>query len=97
MNVFLVESNLPELTPEFLQLMPRHRRAVDRLFAEGKLLMYAVDENRARWWCSVKAEDEEGAMQILEEMPLLKFLNPIVHSLMFYNGSEQILPGISLN
>lgn len=97
MNVFLVESELPELTPEFLQMMPRHRRAVDRLFTEGKLLMYAVDEERTKWWCTIKAEDEFAALEVLGEMPLLKFLKPVIHGLMFYNGSEQVMPGISLN
>lgn len=97
MAVFLIESELPELSHEFLQALPRHRRAVDRLFAEGKLLMYAVSEDRSKWWCSIQAEDEFGALEILGEMPLVKFLNPKINHLMFYNGSEQVMPGISLN
>lgn len=97
MAVFFVESKLPELSPEFLQALPRHRRAVDRLFSEGKLLMYCVNEDRTRWWCTVKADDEFGVLEILGEMPIVKFLKPEVHGLMFYNGLEQVLPGISLN
>jgi hypothetical protein len=97
MAVFLIESQLPDLTPEFLQLLPKHRRAVDRLFSEGKLLMYAVNEDRTRWWCSINASDEFAALEVLGEMPLVKFLNPKIHNLMFYNGSEQVMPSISLN
>jgi len=97
MNVFFVESDLPDLNAEFLQLLPRHRKAVDRLFNEGKLLMYAVNDDRTKWWCTVKADDEFQAMEILGEMPLIKFLKPTIHNLMLYNGSEQLMPGISLN
>jgi muconolactone delta-isomerase len=97
MSVFLVESEIPQITEEFLNLLPRHRQVVNRLFAEGKLLMYAVNEERSRWWCSVKAEDEFQVMDILSEMPLIRFLDPQISPLMFYNGTEQLLPGISLN
>ena len=97
MSVFLVESEIPQITEEFMNLLPRHRQVVNRLFAEGKLLMYAVNEERNRWWCSVKAEDEFQVMDILSEMPLIRFLDPQISPLMFYNGTEQLLPGISLN
>lgn len=93
----MVESELPELSPEFLQLLPQHRRIVDLLFSEGKLLMYAVDEERKKWWCSVKADNEYDAWEILGRMPLIKLLKPTIFSLMFYNGQEQVMPGISLN
>jgi muconolactone delta-isomerase len=97
MSVFLVESELPSITQEFMSLLPQHREVVNRLFAEGKLLMYAVNEGRTKWWCSVKAEDEFEVMDVLSQMPLIRFLNPQISSLMSYNGTEQLLPGISLN
>ena len=97
MTVFLVESDLPEMTPEFIAMIPAHRQVVNRLFAEGHLLMYAVSEERDKWWCTVKAETEMEVMDILSEMPLLKYLNPVIHPLMFFNGAEQMLPAIYLN
>ncbi|MBS3913757.1 MAG: hypothetical protein KG003_04615 [Bacteroidetes bacterium] len=97
MSVYLVESELPDITEEFMLLLPKHREVVNKLFADGKLLMYAVDEDRSKWWCSVKADDEFEVMDILSKMPLIRFLDPQIHGLMFYNGSEQLLPVISLN
>lgn len=97
MSVYLVESEIPEISEEFMRLLPRHREVVNQLFTQGKLLMYAVNEDRTRWWCSVQARDEFEVMEILGKMPLMRFLDPQINGLMFYNGSEQLLPGISLN
>lgn len=97
MDVYLVESELPELTPDFIQMLPRHRRALDRLLAEGKILLYAVHEDKKKLWCTIRAEDEFQAMEILGELPIVRFLKPVIYGLMIYNGSERVLPGISLN
>ncbi|MBL7812272.1 MAG: hypothetical protein JNL57_08635 [Bacteroidetes bacterium] len=97
MPVFLVESALPEFTPEFAARIPAHRAVVNRLFVKGKLLTYAVNADRTKWWCTVTAENEYEVMEILSEMPIIEFLNPEIHDLMIYNGQEQVLPPISLN
>jgi hypothetical protein len=30
-------------------------------------------------------------------MPIIEWLNPVVHGLMFYNSADQMIPPISLN
>ena len=97
MAVFIVESDIPELTPEFMQLIPEHMQVVQRLFAEEKILTYAVSEDRTRWWCHIEAEDEMEVMEILGQMPIMPFLRPKIHDLLFYNTAEIGLPKISLN
>jgi muconolactone delta-isomerase len=97
MAVFMVESTLPPLTQEFASLIPEHREVVNKLFTQGKLMMYAVSDDRAQWWCCVNAEDEFQVMEILAEMPIMPYLKPEIKDLMFYNGIEQVLPPISLN
>jgi hypothetical protein len=97
MAVFIVESDLPELTPAFMALIPAHMEVVQRLFAEEKILTYAVSEDRTRWWCHIEAETEEEVMEILGQMPIMPYLRPKIHDLLFYNTAEIGLPKISLN
>ncbi len=97
MAVFIVESDIPELTPEFMQLIPEHMQVVQRLFSEEKILTYAVSEDRTRWWCHIEAEDEMEVMEILGQMPIMPFMRPQIHGLMIYNTAEIGLPKISLN
>lgn len=97
MAVFIVESDIPELTPEFMRLIPQHMQVVQRLFSEEKILTYAVSEDRTRWWCHIEAEDEMEVMEILGQMPIMPFMRPQIHGLMIYNTAELGLPKISLN
>lgn len=97
MNVFIVESKLPAFTEEMMMLIPRHRLYVEKLFNKGVLKMYAVSEDRSKWWCAVEAESENEVMDILAKMPIIKFLKPEINSLMFFDESVRALPGYSLN
>lgn len=97
MNVFFVESKIPEMNQEMLALIPSHRRYVEELFSNGVLKMYAVSEDRTRWWCAIKASDEMEVMDILSQMPIIDFLKPEIHSLMFFDEAVSELPGYSLN
>lgn len=78
-------------------LIPSHRMVVNELFEEGKLVMYSVSADLTKWWCCISARDEYAVMEILGRMPIIEFLNPEIHDLMFYNGAEQLMPRISLN
>lgn len=95
--VYLVEAELGAFTLEMQSKIPEQRIVVNDLFRNGKLLMYAVDEMRSKWWCAINAEDEEEVFGILGRMPIRPFIDPVVHPLMFYNGADQLLPGYSLN
>jgi len=97
MEVYIVESPLPEITPEFMELIPEHREVINTLFEEGRLMVYAVSEDLSKWWCHISARDEYEVMEILGRMPIMPFLKPEVHSLMIYNGTELQMPRFSLN
>jgi hypothetical protein len=97
MAVFIVESDIPEITPAFMALISEHMLVVQRLFNEEKILTYAVSQDRTRWWCHIEAEDEMEVMEILGQMPIMPYLRPKIHDLMFYNTTEFGLPKISLN
>lgn len=97
MQVFLVESDIPEITEEMSALIPSHRKYVESLFQDGVLKMYAVSADRTRWWCAISARNEQEVMDVLAKMPIISFLKPQINDLLFFEEFYQELPGFSLN
>jgi len=97
MALFLVESEIPRMDESFARLIPKQREYVDELFQRGVMQMYAVNDGIDKWWCTIEADTESDVMLILSEMPIIEWLNPEVHGLMFYNSADQMIPPISLN
>jgi hypothetical protein len=97
MALFLVESEIAQMDERMTKLIPKQRRYVDELFQRGVLQMYAVNDEISKWWCTIEAESESEVLLILSEMPIIEWLNPVVHGLMFYNSADQMMPPISLN
>ena len=97
MPLFLVESKIAPINERMTRLIPKQRQYVDDLFERGVLHMYAVNDMVDKWWCTIEADSESDVMLVLSEMPIIKWLNPVVHGLMFYNSADQMIPPISLN
>ena len=97
MPLFLVESKISPINERMTRLIPKQRQYVDELFERGVLHMYAVNDMVDKWWCTIEADSESDVMLVLSEMPIIKWLNPVVHGLMFYNSADQMIPPISLN
>lgn len=98
MNQYLVDFDLPlELNDEFIQLIPDQRRQIDELMANGIVLSYALAVDRSKVWATVNAESAEEVQEILNSMPLIHFMEPVIYELEFYNATGNGLPAISLN
>jgi hypothetical protein len=97
MPLFLVESKIEPINERMTRLIPKQRQYVDELFERGVLHMYAVNDMVDKWWCTIEADSESDVMLVLSEMPIIEWLNPVVHGLMFYNSADQMIPPISLN
>ena len=97
MPLFLVESKISPINERMTRLIPKQRQYVDELFERGVLHMYAVNDMVDKWWCTIEADSESDVMLVLSEMPIIEWLNPVVHGLMFYNSADQMIPPISLN
>ncbi len=98
METFLVEIDLPtDWTPEYVQLIPAQRQRINELMAVGRISMYALSAERDKLWCALRAKDEYDAMDLLSTFPMIRFMKPKIRSLMFYNGSDEMIPAISLN
>ncbi len=97
MPLFLVESKIAPINERMTRLIPKQRQYVDELFERGVLHMYAVNDMVDKWWFTIEADSESDVMLVLSEMPIIEWLNPVVHGLMFYNSADQMIPPISLN
>jgi hypothetical protein len=97
MAVFIVESVIPEVSDDFMLVIPKHIRVIQQLMNDEKVISYAVSDDRKKWWCHIKADSEFEVMDILSQMPIMPFLNPQIYSLLVYNYAEYNLPKFSLN
>ncbi len=99
MSQFMVEFTLPdEMTEEFVAKIPRQRLKINQLMEKGKISAYSLATDRSKLWCIIKAENEFEVMRIVAEFPLIDFMNPTIHELMFHNTATAVkLPLYSLN
>ena len=97
MALFIVESEISRMDERMARLIPKQRAFVEEMFERGVFHMYTVSENLDKWWCSIEADSEEDVHRILEDMPIIDWLNPTINGLMFYNSADQMIPPISLN
>jgi hypothetical protein len=98
MSAYLFQIELPAITDEIINTIPDHRKYVNKLFTEGRILSYSVSINREFIWCVINAEDEKEAMELLAAFPLQKyFVDVSCHHLLFHNSIPVAMPGISLN
>jgi len=97
MAVFIVESEIPQISNDMMLVIPRHIRVIQELMNEEIVLTYAVSDDRKKWWCHIKAENEFEVMDVLSKMPIMPFLNPKIHALLVYNNADYNLPKFSLN
>ncbi len=98
MPAYLFQIELPPFSRELTDIIPSHRRAIDKLFAEGRVLSYSVSLSRNMIWCVLNTEDEQQAMEKVISMPLYPFFIDVSCTpLLFHNTLPSSLPGIVLN
>jgi muconolactone delta-isomerase len=98
MNQFMVEINLPDQRPEdFIKLIPSHRAHINRLLARGIILSYSLSLDRKKVWSVITGRNESEVERVLQNFPIINWLNYDIHELAFNNNMIQILPKFSLN
>ncbi len=98
MPAYLFQIELPPFSEELVAVIPMHRLAIDKMFAEGRILSYSVSMNRNMIWCVLNTEDEAQAMEKVLSMPLYSFFIDVTCTpLLFHNTLPSSLPGIVLN
>ncbi|NJL13015.1 MAG: hypothetical protein HC913_08485 [Microscillaceae bacterium] len=95
----MVEIWLPdEFSDEFAARIPAQIEKVNELMLNRTISSYTLTADRSRLWTTLSAEDESGVQAILDEFPLIEWMDYEIHELMFHHESSAfIMPRFSLN
>ncbi|MBK8192410.1 MAG: hypothetical protein IPK76_04160 [Lewinellaceae bacterium] len=95
---FMVDFTMPkELTEEFVSRIPHQRAAVNRLLNEGKILNYALSLENSKLWAVFSVHSESELMQLIQTLPLTRYMNVSIHELTFFNAANPFAPAFSVN
>jgi muconolactone delta-isomerase len=98
LNQYMVEFTMPmNLPEEFVQRIPQQRDMVNRLFHEGKVLSYALSLESGKLWAIFAATSETELMQLVQRLPLTRYMKLKVSELTFYNASHPFSSAFSMN
>lgn len=98
MSQYMVEIQLPAvMTEAYTDKIPAQRKKINELMEQGRLMSYALSEDRQKLWCVVRAESEFEVMSLVSEFPLIDYMDPTISKLMFNNVVALRLPMFSLN
>lgn len=97
MNLYLAQSDILTFDDHLESIIPEQREYIDQLIDDERIILYTVSADRTNWWCIIKAVSEREAMDILNGMPIIEYLDPKIHELMFLDLADMQLPRISLN
>lgn len=84
------------VTEEIISLIPDQRAAVNRLFTNGKMILYTLSNDRSKLWAVFLAESESELLTLIDKLPISSYMDFSYHDLMFFQSS-QLLPAMSLN
>ncbi len=95
---YMVDFTLPnELPEEFVTNIPRQRNAVNRLLGEGKILNYALSLENSKLWVVFSASSETELLEMVQGLPLTRYMKIRISELTFYNASNPYAPVFSIN
>ncbi len=95
---YMVDFTLPtELPEEFVNNIPRQRAAVNRLLGEGKILNYALSLENSKLWVVFSASSEADLMEMVQKLPLTRYMKVRISELTFYNASNPMSAAFSVN
>jgi muconolactone delta-isomerase len=97
MNEYMVDIDLPELTQEFVSLIPSQIVTTNKLMKSGKISSYTLSSDRTKLWVLINAESEKEATDILKTFPIYPYLDFNIYKLAFNNTISVFLPKLSLN
>lgn len=95
---YMVDFTMPqELPEEFVSRIPHQRAAVNRLLNEGKILNYALSLENSKLWAVFSVRSESELMQLIQTLPLTRYMKVHVNELTFYNAAHPFTPAFSVN
>lgn len=98
MNQYIVEFELPEtFTEQFVSLIPEQRAQVNKLMRSGRLTNYALSLDRKKLWAFFIGNSEGDVMDLISTFPLISYMKPTIHELMFHENVTMQFPVMSMN
>lgn len=86
-----------DLPEEFVSRIPQQRAIVNRLLSEGKILNYALSLENSKLWVVFDVQSESELRELIEFMPLTRFMKYRINELTFYNASNPLVQAFSMN
>lgn len=97
-NQYMVDFTLPqELNDEFIERVPDQRALVHKMLLEGKILTYALSLENGKLWAVFSAESETELMQMVQRLPLTRYMKVRVSELTFFHAAHSFTPAFSMN
>jgi len=94
----MVELDIPKMLPNsFVDLVPKQREVIAQLLKENKIISYTLAVDRSKLWIIMNSSNKSEVMDILDILPLTKYLTFQIFELMFHNKQETEIPQPSLN
>lgn len=97
MHTYMAEIVLPEMTEEFLALIPEQRAQVNRLMSAGQVASYGLALDRSKVWMTVVAPSEREALDLLATFPIAPYVDITLTELMFMEHPQLNVTHFSLN
>lgn len=95
---YLVDIQLPEeLDDDFITRIPQQRMVVNKLMEKGIITTYALSADRTKLWIVIQAETTRMVKEILQKLPLYKYMELLIHELAFHESPSFSIPQPSLN
>jgi hypothetical protein len=82
---------------EIMELIPEHRKYINKLIEDEVIEHYAVSMEAERVWITINAKTKVQVRKILSSSPLYKMWKLDVNELMAWDGQTYRLPAVQLN
>lgn len=78
----------------FWELIPFHRRYINELMRDEKIVTYSVNQERSRGWVVLNAANKRQAMTFIDGFPIRPYINIQLDELFIFDsmiGSPKLI------
>ncbi|HLF20643.1 MAG TPA: hypothetical protein VI704_07620 [Bacteroidota bacterium] len=97
LRAFMVEFDVPPLTDEIVELIPKQRLTVGKMMSAGTLLTYTLSADRRKLWSVMLGSSIKGIEEELQKFPITRFMQHRISELMFHEAATAGIPSMSMN
>jgi len=95
MKKFICTFQLPDsMDDSFWELIPFHRRYINELMRDEKIVTYSVNQERSRGWVVLNAANKRQAMTFIDGFPIRPYINIQLDELFIFDsmiGSPKLI------